>query len=129
MPTSTCQTCNTKFKHPHSSAGLFCNRECYYKGRKALNFQKLIKGEYSCSSRGEIRKVMIENFGHKCAMCNNSKWLDSTIPLELDHIDGDAGNNKLNNLRLLCPNCHATTPTHKAKNKGFGRAARGLPTY
>ena len=62
-------------------------------------------------------------------MCKGETWLGNPIPLELDHINGDAGNNKFENLRLLCPNCHATTPTHKAKNKGFGRGARGLPIY
>jgi hypothetical protein len=38
------------------------------------------------------------------------------IPLELDHIDGHHWNNSLDNLRLLCPNCHAQTPTYKARN-------------
>ena len=129
MPTSICQTCDTEFKHHHSSAGLFCNRDCYYKGRKAINFQKLISGEYSVASRPAIRQNLLLHYGNKCSMCNGETWLGNLIPLELDHIDGDAGNNKFENLRLLCPNCHATTPTHKAKNKGFGRAARGLPTY
>jgi hypothetical protein len=35
----------------------------------------------------------------------------------LDHIDGDRGNNLLNNLRIICPNCNATLPTHCGKNK------------
>jgi hypothetical protein len=55
--------------------------------------------------------------------------MSQPIPLELDHIDGDAGNNNYDNLRVLCPNCHALTPTFKAKNKGKGRAARGLPLF
>ena len=51
-----------------------------------------------------------------CSRCLNSEWLGEPIPLELDHIDGDSTNNVLGNLRLLCPNCHAKTPTYRAKN-------------
>jgi 5-methylcytosine-specific restriction endonuclease McrA len=57
-------------------------------------------------------------FKHCCVNCKKSKWLGAKIPLELDHIDGDNRNNVLKNLRLLCPNCHALTPTHAGKNKG-----------
>jgi hypothetical protein len=56
-------------------------------------------------------------FEAKCVSCNLFKWLDEPIPLELDHIDGNNSNNELSNLRLLCPNCHAKTPTYRGKNK------------
>lgn len=42
-----------------------------------------------------------------CSSCNLTHWKEFDIPLELDHIDGNHENNNLNNLRLLCPNCHA----------------------
>lgn len=53
----------------------------------------------------------------KCVSCLNETWLNGLIPLELDHIDGNNQNNNLNNLRLLCPNCHALTSTYRGKNK------------
>lgn len=56
-------------------------------------------------------------FDHKCSLCHRTMWYDKPIPLELDHIDGNNKNNRLNNLRLLCPNCHALTPTYRGKNK------------
>jgi hypothetical protein len=40
------------------------------------------------------------------------------IPIELDHIDGNSDNNSAENLRLICPNCHAQTETYKVANKG-----------
>lgn len=43
----------------------------------------------------------------KCERCNQREWLNKPIPLELHHIDGNRYNNSLDNLQVLCPNCHA----------------------
>jgi len=74
----------------------------------------------------QIRKLLIKKRGHRCENCGLIKWCNKQIPIELDHIDGNYRNNKLTNLRLLCPNCHAQTATYKAKNRGRGRAKRRL---
>lgn len=54
----------------------------------------------------------------RCEGCERTEWRGEAIPLELDHIDGDRFNNRLDNLRLLCPNCHALTPTYRGRNMG-----------
>jgi len=51
----------------------------------------------------------------KCGWCEMS--LDGRIPLELDHVNGDKYDNRLENLRVLCPNCHSLEPTHRGLNK------------
>jgi 5-methylcytosine-specific restriction endonuclease McrA len=54
----------------------------------------------------------------KCEMCGWAKQSnDGRIPLELDHINGDRYDNRLENLRILCPNCHSLQPTHRGKNR------------
>jgi hypothetical protein len=76
-----------------------------------------------------------------CANCQLAQWLGRPIPLELDHIDGIRDNNQIENLRVLCPNCHALTPTYRARNtrhphipdlreilKGIQEAG-GIPQY
>lgn len=54
--------------------------------------------------------------GWKCEQCKLEKWNNQKIPLEIHHLDGDRLNNDLNNLQLLCPNCHALTENWRGKN-------------
>ena len=52
-----------------------------------------------------------------CEVCGwAQKSADGRIPLELDHINGDRNDNRLKNLRILCPNCHSLQPTHRGRN-------------
>ena len=62
---------------------------------------------------------------YKCEECGISEWNGKRIGLELNHIDGDNGNNRLCNLQLLCPNCHSQTHTYKARNINKGRWLSG----
>ena len=56
--------------------------------------------------------------GHKCEKCENTEWLNQPIVLEVHHKDGDHLNNELENLELLCPNCHSLTENWRGKNIG-----------
>ena len=54
----------------------------------------------------------------KCESCSLTEWMGQPIPLELDHENGDPADHRIENLRVLCPNCHALTPTWRGrKNK------------
>ena len=62
-----------------------------------------------------IRDGIKEN---KCEICGYSEWLGQPIPLELHHKDGNHYNNNLNNLQVICPNCHALQPNNSGRNVG-----------
>lgn len=58
--------------------------------------------------------------GHRCENCGLTEWIEQPISLEVHHIDGDSLNNELDNLKLLCPNCHALTENYRGKNINKG---------
>jgi hypothetical protein len=69
-------------------------------------------------------KKLIKDFNlfpYKCSECGTSEWRQQELALELDHIDGDAANNNISNLRLLCPNCHSLTSTYRGRSKNTGK--------
>ncbi|MFJ5263570.1 HNH endonuclease signature motif containing protein [Streptomyces sp. NPDC088387] len=62
----------------------------------------------------------------RCALCGTEPtWQGKPLPLEVDHIDADWRNNRIKNLRLLCPNCHSTTDSYRGRGKG--RVSGGTP--
>lgn len=68
---------------------------------------------------GTIKKAIISNnlFNYVCAECGQEPiWNNKPLTLELDHINGNSLDNRLENLRFLCPACHSQTPTCRGKN-------------
>jgi nitrate reductase cytochrome c-type subunit len=63
------------------------------------------------------RRILIEQ-NNCCLECGIKEWRGNPISLELDHIDGNRKNETRNNLRYLCPNCHAQTPTWRGRKNG-----------
>jgi hypothetical protein len=111
-----CSRCTQTFKRVKTKSELCeqCRPNPY---RKKLDLGD-IKG---AATR---RNWLLRTRGHACEGCGLSEWLDFQIPLEVDHIDGNHENNVETNLRLLCANCHACTPTYKNRNRGRGRHSR-----
>ena len=70
-------------------------------------------------NRNCLRRFIIKNniLPYKCAICGALEWNGKTLSLELDHINGINDDNRLENLRFLCPNCHSQTTTYGSRNQ------------
>jgi hypothetical protein len=79
--------------------------------------QVLVRDSFHSTNDLRVRLLRAGIFAPRCALCGLDEWLGAPMPLELDHIDGDRHNNELCNLRVVCPNCHAQTPTYRGKNQ------------
>lgn len=109
----------------------YCTSKCQTDHQFVLYIERWLRGEED-GMRGQtlischIRRWLFVQHGEACWKCSwDIKHPDSgKCPLEVDHIDGSHTNNHPDNLRLLCPNCHALTSTYRNRNKGHGRAHR-----
>ena len=82
---------------------------------------------YGKAIRSEkMRNHLIHLRGHQCENCGNTEWQGKLIPLEVHHIDGDRLNNVLENLQLLCPNCHAQTENYRNRNISTEKEKRNI---
>lgn len=91
--------------------------------KKRMNWNK---GNYAntlfeYNGSGNHKAVLIQERGHKCEDCGTEEWKSVPVPLELEHSDGDNKNNTRENLKLLCCNCHALTPTWRGRNINSGK--------
>lgn len=109
----------------------YCSHRCQIDAQHYAWVIRWLQG-FETGTRGHtgisnhIRRFLIEKYGNKCSVCDwgEINLYTGSIPVEIDHIDGNPYNNRPHNLRLLCPNCHSLTSTYKGANKGNGRIGR-----
>ena len=126
-----CLSCGKLNEMKRNTSNKFCNNKCQQNYKYESYIVDWKNGEIS-GTKGSgktlqpssyIRRYIFYKYSDSCANCgfNTKHPVDGSSILEIDHIDGDASNNKENNLILLCPNCHALTPTFRARNKNCTR--------
>jgi len=95
---------------------------------KKENFDKKIQEIYlrdwdelvSIYRKDKWKKFLLQEQENKCIICNNiNSWNGKILVLQVDHIDGNNRNNKRNNLRMVCPNCHSQTENFSGKIKSI----------
>ncbi len=75
----------------------------------------LCEGSTISSHKLKLKLLRDKIKERKCESCKGKKWLGETIPLELHHINGNRFDNRISNLQLLCPNCHALTDNYSGR--------------
>jgi len=92
-------------------------KECKYNLRQIEN-SKVFVEDSDYVDGVSLKKRLQNDMGWEkiCSSCELKEWLGQPIPIQLDHINGNHFDNRIENLRFLCPNCHALTDTYCGKN-------------
>lgn len=97
-------------------------------GKPLKSLEEILVRNSSFQSFKLKKRLFKENLKHP--LCEECGWAKTDshgrLPLELDHINGDRHDNRFENLRILCPNCHSLKPTHRGKNKTYQRRDGGI---
>lgn len=91
------------------------NIDCSHWTCMGWNKGQKLKGWDEYKNNNRLKVHLVNELGKKCEKCGLSHWLDQEITLELHHVDGDRANNILENLELLCPNCHSLTKNWRGR--------------
>ena len=109
---------------------IFKGKSAVIKITKLNNVRKEDILKENCKhQRTVLRRYIIKNnlIPYKCAICGCTEWQGKTLSLELDHINGINNDNRLENLRFLCPNCHSQTSTYGSRNQQVNSSEYDIP--
>lgn len=118
----TCRVCEAKIQ----SSRTYCD-ECMVGGNSKFKIKQWLSGEWSGGTSRKlsntIRNYLLKINDYKCSKCGYDKTHpdDGNTILEINHINGDGSDHSLENLEVICPNCHALTSSYRARNMGKGR--------
>jgi len=120
-PKYNCLNCENKIYKGRK----YCSSDCSNKHHKKEFFYKIEMGDTSLTEK-HYKDYLKQKFGNECMECgwNKINPITGNVPIQLEHIDGNADNNSLTNLKLLCPNCHSLTSTYGSLNRGNGRDSK-----
>ena len=133
MTEKYCLKCGNKLR---SDQKKYCSNECRHNHEQMCFEKDWFAGKISGNSDGpwtqvrdRVRNYLFKKYNNKCSRCGWGEVnpFTNTIPLEVEHLDGNPYNSFPDNLTLLCPNCHSLTKTYRGANRGNGRKKTWIP--
>jgi hypothetical protein len=121
-----CLNCGCNCERPSKGnyGGKYCSVYCHQEFAGKERVSKWLSGELrgwtgkTRQLKVFVRRYLHDKLGSKCSLCgwNELHPIDGKVLTEVDHIDGNAENCRIENLRIICPNCHSMTPNFRARN-------------
>ncbi len=115
--TSSKDSIHTKCKTP-----LYIQKWLTGDNSVTLNYSRI--SGLPVDTKGFVKQYLLDKRGDQCEQCQFNTHGPYGSIIQMDHINGNCFDNSLENLKLLCPNCHAMTSTYGSRNKGSGRSHR-----
>ncbi len=116
-----CEYCGKKIEGKVHKSRKYCSKTCSSKHQSDKKIQAWLSGDHKkdsiIGSSGMIRRYLLRVHDSRCSLCGWGEINKFTgkVPLEVHHIDGDCCNNDVENLQLLCPNCHSLTSNYGSR--------------
>ena len=86
---------------------------------KVIDVKEIIEGKHPSFQTFKLKQKLLQAkiMENECSICGITSWCNRALNCELDHINGNRTDHRLENLRMLCPNCHSQTSTYRSKKR------------